>query len=134
MALGGLVRRCAIAGGMMLLAWMTPALAQDEGFSQDREPTESAPQERHHVCVQVVGDGNRADYLNCLNQELASVAELEVNNRALLQVVVNNSLPGAPSQVGVFDESATKESLGSAFGHSAIPARPTTPPPQLTLH
>ncbi len=73
------------------------------------------------TCVDVrVGSAQSYD---CLNAQLAAVAR----NAPRFSSATNTpySATSAPNVTGQFDEDATRQRLGSAFGHSVAPQRPT---------
>jgi hypothetical protein len=62
-------------------------------------------------------------YYSCLNQRLQSGVE---QHRFTSRDAPYSAASPGPA-VGSFNETATREQLGTAFGHSAVPQRP--PPP-----
>jgi len=96
------------------LALPPPATAQRQAGGQTQGASET-------TCVDVkIGDEN---YYNCLNERLR---RLTLQPRFSSSDTAINAFSPAP-QVGTFNQAATSERLGSAFGHSVIPQRP--PPP-----
>jgi hypothetical protein len=76
------------------------------------------------VCVQVrIGTGQPTDF-HCLNALLAKLVDQETTRQAALQAAQDGITQLAPTQLGLFNETATHERLGNAFGHSAFPQRP----------
>jgi hypothetical protein len=76
------------------------------------------------VCVQVrIGTGQPTDF-HCLNALLAKLVDQESTRQAALQAAQDGITHLAPTQLGLFNETATHERLGNAFGHSAFPQRP----------
>jgi hypothetical protein len=65
-------------------------------------------------------------YYSCLNQRLQSGIE---QHRFTSRDAPYSATSAAPA-VGGFNEAATRERLGNAFGHSVIPQRP--PPPNFS--
>jgi hypothetical protein len=81
----------------------------------------SAADDAEQVCVDV-RIGTEASYA-CLNDRLRQVANQShfVANPA--EVTVTSPAPA----VGTFNQAATAERLGNAFGHSVYPQRPAPP-------
>jgi hypothetical protein len=78
------------------------------------------------TCVDVrIGS---TQYYDCVNRALALLVPSERFSAA-------NSTPltatSPPNETGTFNQAATREQLGSAFGHSVVPQRP--PPPVYSL-
>jgi len=77
------------------------------------------------VCVQVnIGTEKPADF-RCLNAMMQQLVDKEGTRQAVLQAALDGVTALAPTQVGLFNVTATHERLGNAFGHSAFPQRPT---------
>ena len=92
---------------------------------------QAQPRASAETCVDVrVGD---AQYYDCLNRQF----EHDMVPRRRLSIgegtLGNDS---APQTTGQFNESATREQMGNAFGKSATPQRlaPPAPPPVLGRH
>jgi hypothetical protein len=104
-----------------LFALATVALATPSAASAQSAPPPPGDSGRHATCVDVkIGD---EQFYNCLNERLR---RLTAQPRFSSTDTTINAFSPAP-QVGTFNEAATSERLGSAFGHSVIPQRP--PPP-----
>jgi hypothetical protein len=73
------------------------------------------------LCVDVKID--RTAYLDCLN-EMFRAAAAPVRP----EPAPNPAAAPAPA-VGTFNQSALRETLGQAFGHSVVPARPAQASP-----
>jgi hypothetical protein len=65
----------------------------------------------------------------CLNQELQRLTEDRHRTNPLPDVHVDSPAPAT----GTFNQAATRERLGNAFGHSVIPQRPAIPAPVLPM-
>jgi len=78
------------------------------------------------LCVQVEG-ADRSAYLNCINAELAQQSAQAQARAQSLQGVVQDAAPASPAQAGLVTEAATRERLGTNFGHRVRP--PQAPPP-----
>ncbi len=103
------------------LALATTALATLSAAMAQSVAPPPADGGRHTTCVDVkIGD---EQFYNCLNERLRRLTE---QPRFSSTDTTLNAFSPAP-QVGTFNEAATSERLGSAFGHSVIPQRP--PPP-----
>jgi hypothetical protein len=77
------------------------------------------------VCVQIkIGTEQTADF-RCLNAMMQRLVDKEGTRQAVLQAAQDSVTALAPTQVGLFNATATHERLGNAFGHSAFPQRPT---------
>ena len=77
------------------------------------------------VCVQIkIGTEQTADF-RCLNAMLQQLVDKEGTRQAVLQAAQDGVTGLAPTQLGLFNVTATHERLGNAFGHSAFPQRPT---------
>ena len=83
--------------------------------------------EDDHVCVDVRIGNESTGYLDCINAELRDVVAQQQGRQQVTQMAVQGSMPSAPSQVGVYNEAATRERLGTSFGNSVIPQRPSAP-------
>jgi hypothetical protein len=98
---------------MVVFVGAEPAAAQSSSGSA---PAQSAP-----PCVEVQIGKDRAGLLDCLNQQFQRSAE---EGRRVPQPAAPYGTSSPPNQVGLFNESAERERLGNAFGHSAVPQRP----------
>lgn len=77
------------------------------------------------LCVQVkIGTEQTADF-RCLNALMQKMVDKEGTRQAVLQAAQDGVTALAPTQLGLFNVTATHERLGNAFGHSAFPQRPT---------
>lgn len=106
------MRKLLLLACAILPAWTAPVRAADP----------------HQTCVDVAV-GSAQSYA-CLNEQLAAIA------RQTQRASSANSAPvtaTSPSNVtGQFNESATRNRLGSNFGHSVTPQRPAYTPPLIT--
>jgi hypothetical protein len=80
-------------------------------------PDQKTPQS----CVDVKIGSDRA--YNCLNRELQRMVP---GKRFSSQDAPYSATSPAP-EVGTFNQAATRERLGSAFGNSVVPQRPPAP-------
>jgi hypothetical protein len=80
-----------------------------------------------HVCVDVRLGTEATGYLDCLNAELRDIVEQQQGRQQVTQMAAQGSLPIAPTQAGLFNQTATAERLGSNFGKSVLPQRPPQP-------
>jgi hypothetical protein len=110
---GGLFASTLLLAGLLGLS--PPVVAADSAAT---EPQAS------NRCVDVHIQGDNTRYLDCLNSELNREVAKQADREALLQTVVANSQAHSPTQMGLFNQTATHERLGNAFGHSVIPQRP----------
>lgn len=94
---------------MIALLLMQPARA--DGPPPDKE------------CVDVMV-GSTQSY-GCLNRELQRLTNDSRRTNALPDIRVDSPAPAT----GTFNQAATHERLGNAFGHSLIPQRPPMPGP-----
>jgi hypothetical protein len=92
--------------------------------SAHADPPAPEAQAKSPVCVDVHIGEDRSAYFNCLNAEMAQEVEQQAGRQAALQAAVDNTQFTAPSQINLFNETATKERLGPNFGHSPYPYRP----------
>jgi hypothetical protein len=77
------------------------------------------------ICVQIkIGKEQTGDF-RCLNAMMQQLVDKEGTRQAVLQAALDGATALAPTQVGLFNVTATRERLGTAFGHSAFPQRPT---------
>jgi hypothetical protein len=70
-------------------------------------------------CVEVQIGSDRAGRLDCLNQQFRRAAE-----ERPITPTSPYSTSSPPTEIGLFNETAERERLGNAFGHSAEPQRP----------
>ena len=112
----GVSRRAATLLGALLA--MSRAQAADV-------PAKVAPMKTSaQVCVQVhIGTTRTVDF-HCLNDLMEMLVERESTRQAALRAAQDSVLAQSPTQIGLFNVSATKQRLGTAFGHSAFPQRP----------
>jgi hypothetical protein len=82
------------------------------------------PPPEHPVCVDVRIGADRSAFFDCLNADLARTVEQQAGRQAALQAAVAGAQSSAPTQLGLFNTTATHEQLGTNFGHSAYPQRP----------
>jgi hypothetical protein len=72
------------------------------------------------LCVDVrIGDSR---YLDCLNEMFKGAAKSPGQDSS----TSNPATIPAPA-AGLYNQAATRETLGQSFGHSVIPARPPQP-------
>jgi hypothetical protein len=112
-----MIRLCAL---LLLL----PSLAAAQGLDlagSPPPPSPSAPQPAGQACMSVTA-GN-AVALSCINAEQRAL----VQQHQATVAATTPSQNSAPQSLGLFNQAATREHLGSNFGHSVIPQRP--PPP-----
>ncbi|MDB5406570.1 MAG: hypothetical protein JWL84_1482 [Rhodospirillales bacterium] len=72
-------------------------------------------------CVEVQIGNDRAGWLDCVNQQLRQSA----SEQRLPQLPAPYGTNAPPTQLGLFNESAERERMGNAFGHSVHAQRPT---------
>jgi hypothetical protein len=78
------------------------------------------------VCVQIkIGTEQNADF-RCLNAMMQQLVDKEGTRQAALQAAQDGVTALTPTQLGLFNVTATHDRLGNAFGHSAFPQRPTS--------
>jgi len=80
----------------------------------------SSPDDANLPCVEVQIGKDRAGLLDCLNQQFRRSAD----GQRTLQPAAPYGTSSPPNQIGLFNETAERERLGNAFGHSAVPQRP----------
>ncbi|EIT69436.1 hypothetical protein WQQ_30180 [Hydrocarboniphaga effusa AP103] len=73
------------------------------------------------VCVNLPGDVSIA----CLNAELATLAERSADQRQWAPPLAGASAPESPTAAGLYNQTATRIRMGSSFGVSVIPHRPS---------
>jgi hypothetical protein len=88
------------------------------GQTQDQQKQDA------QTCVDVQVGSDRS--YSCLNRQLE---RLVPGKRPSSQDAPYSASSPAP-QVGTFNQAATRERMGNAFGHSVVPQRP--PPPVFT--
>jgi hypothetical protein len=104
-------------GGLLVVATLQPAFAGNA----KTKPVDNSGSD---VCVGVSIDGSALDNFSCLNAHLRQSA-IAAKDRADQSLSLEGGAANAPpSALNVFNETATHERLGDAFGHSAIPQRP----------
>jgi hypothetical protein len=96
--------------GVILAMGAAPALAA---------PSASADSSANCVDVQIGND--RTPYLNCLNDAFRRRVERE---HAAPQPDAPVDARSPSTQVGTFNETAARQTMGDAFGVSATPQRP----------
>lgn len=69
--------------------------------------------------------GTRASSLDCLNADLARSAADQVSRKELEQLAAGAAPPVGDNQIGLYNQAAVRQRLGSNFGHSAFPAQRT---------
>ena len=75
-------------------------------------------------CVEIEGAA-RERYLDCLSAQLAARSQADAAlHRASMDAVIESVAPASPAAAGVFNQTATHQTLGSAFGHGV--RRPET--------
>jgi hypothetical protein len=94
------------------------------GLSRSVTAADTTPTKASNLCVDVRIQGDNTRYLDCLNAEFNREVAKQADREALLQTAIANSQPHSPTQMGLFNQTATHERLGDAFGHSVIPQRP----------
>lgn len=100
-----------VAAVLVALVSVSPALAQ---------PATDTGQ----VCVGVTIGGQAVPGIDCLNARLKSMVAAERRQAAQIDLLLGAPEHQAPTQEGVFNEAATAERLGDAFGRSVFPQRP----------
>ncbi len=99
------------------------ALAADGGNAA--APATAAPQQpAADVCVDVKIGEDHSRYFDCLNRQMQRQTDNQANQQAVTQAAIANSQPQSPTQQGLYNQAATRERLGSSFGHSVVPERP----------
>ncbi|WP_144637843.1 hypothetical protein [Bordetella genomosp. 13] len=106
------LRACVLVVGMALPA---AVLAQAPAAPTGARTQPSA-------CVDVEANGQRSPSYDCLSQQMAPRPPAPHENPALASEGVVRM---APNQVGLANRAATSNRMGSNFGHSAFPQRPT---------
>ena len=109
-----------------IAALIGAALATSQGQAADL-PAKVSPNKdpSPQICVQVkIGTEQTADF-RCLNALMQRLVDREGTRQAVLQAAQDGVTALAPTQLGLFNVTATHERLGNAFGHSAFPQRPT---------
>lgn len=69
--------------------------------------------------------GTRGLSLDCLNAELAHSADDQAGRKELQQLADSAAPPVGDNQIGLYNQAAVRQRLGSNFGHSAFPAQRT---------
>jgi hypothetical protein len=72
-------------------------------------------------CVEVQIGQDRASQMNCLNEALRRSVEREHNAPVLEAPITAQS---ASNKVGTFNNAASQQMMGNAYGVSAVPQRP----------
>lgn len=76
------------------------------------------------VCIDVKIGEDHSRYYDCLNRQMQRQTDNQANQQAVTQAAIANSQPQSPTQMGLYNQAATRERLGSSFGHSVVPERP----------
>jgi hypothetical protein len=87
-------------------------------------PTVAAPSPTGSNCVDVQIGDDRTPYLSCLNDQLKKSVERE---RAAPQPAAPLSATSPPNQIGTFNETSARQTMGNTFGTSPVPQRPPKP-------
>lgn len=72
------------------------------------------------VCVDLPGEVS----IDCLNTELATLAERSADKPQWAPPLAGASAPDSPTAAGLYNQTATRIRMGSAFGVSVYPHRP----------
>ena len=72
------------------------------------------------VCVDLPGQVS----LECLNAELATLAERSSEKQEWAPPLAGASAPDSPTAAGLYNQTATRIRMGSSFGVSVYPHRP----------
>jgi hypothetical protein len=106
--------------GLVLV--LLPGAAAAQGLVLGGDPASPPPQAQ--TCLSVTA-GSAVSY-SCLNaRQKALVAQQKAG---LAAAAPNQASP--PPQLGLYNQAATREHLGTSFGHSVIPQ--AVPPPNYT--
>ncbi len=97
----------------MALLGLQPANAAEAG-----DPASS------DVCVGVGIGGSPPDQLACLNARLRRSAAAAQQQAAEVSDLAGSAARSSGPALNIFNETATRERLGDAFGHSPFPQRP----------
>ncbi len=77
------------------------------------------------ICVQAeIGGVGSPAYFDCLNAELRQNVRRQTDRQAALNLVVDQAAPSSPNEAGIYNQTAIRQRLGSAFGHGVVPQRP----------
>jgi hypothetical protein len=74
--------------------------------------------------VQVHIGTTSAPDLKCLNAALQGLSAQAAGRAATMTQAQSRPTSLAPTQVGLYNQTATRERLGNAFGHFPFPQRP----------
>jgi hypothetical protein len=87
-------------------------------------PAVAAPEAPNSMqaCVDVQIGNDRTAYLNCLNDVMQRRVELE---HAVPQAEAPIDAQSPSNQVGTFNAAAAQQRMGSSYGKSAVPQRPS---------
>jgi hypothetical protein len=111
----------------LLLALVAAAIGQSEalaGETADVEVGDASGPAPVRPCVDVRIGKAGGDRFDCLNAEMAQEADRAGGQQQVVQSIVDASLPSAPTRLGLYNQTATRERLGGNFGHSPYPQRP----------
>lgn len=111
------MRLLAFASALALLAASPHAPAMQPA----RAPAQDPP-----ACIDVEVNGQRVPSYECMSARLAPTAD-QATRPAQLASERNAMRPS--NEIGLFNQAATHQRMGNAFGTSAHPQRPTAPPP-----
>lgn len=91
----------------------------------------AADQAEDTTCISVEVNGVRTLPYECLSRQLAS-PQTTVSAEKLRDISPLSARNAArpTNELGLFNRSATSIRMGSNFGHSAMPQRPSSPPMQ----
>ena len=76
------------------------------------------------VCVDVTIGASHAGNLDCLNQRLRQKVAVEKQQAEQIGELQGTATKAPPTELNLFNQTATQERLGDAFGHSVVPQRP----------
>ncbi|MET4684306.1 hypothetical protein [Brevundimonas faecalis] len=108
---------------LILSAWSSASAAQSQAQLQSRLEAPSADR----LCVQVDVGGDRVGHLECAAEALQNAARAAQRQaRAAFDAPVPDAR-ASDLTVGTVNQAATRQRLGSAFGHSVQPQRPARP-------
>lgn len=109
---------------MRLILFLMLVMSHSMGSAQEVAlPDEVAPRPAQAPtgCVDVVVDGHAALSYDCLNQQLSPK---ETQGRPPAGLESEAITQRAPNALGLFNQAATSNRMGSNFGTSAFPQRP----------
>ena len=76
-------------------------------------------------CVSVEINDDAADYYDCLNSDLQAQVSQSEKRRSQLKIIQQNSRPQTDTEMGLYNNAATRMRMGGNLGNSAFPQRPT---------